>query len=224
MKYSIYKEPRTNHSHSLYLGAFGEFGSSGTILDVGAGDSEFASIQRKLGSRVIALDPQYAIDPPLDPIDAVIGDARSLPFSDHVFDRTVSAFMVRQLPHGEGWIAKSIEEMVRVTKPGVPEDGSGVVSIFPVYRSDIVNPAILDLGDLVSIGYPNREYLANNHPSFVYPTLTINKLDGATDLDYQRLAELVEEGEVFRPYMSLGRIARYAYTLVTGKTKFNTPD
>jgi demethylmenaquinone methyltransferase/2-methoxy-6-polyprenyl-1,4-benzoquinol methylase len=47
-------------------------------------------------------------------IDFVIGDALSLPFSDHLFDRLISAFVLRNLKS----IPQGLAEMCRVVRPG----------------------------------------------------------------------------------------------------------
>jgi len=47
-------------------------------------------------------------------IDFLIGDALSLPFPDHLFDRLISAFLLRNLKS----IPEGLAEMCRVVKPG----------------------------------------------------------------------------------------------------------
>ncbi len=95
----------------------------GRVLDVGTGTGEMALLLAQEGSyRVTALDfslpmlrlgRQKARANDLS-IDFLIGDALSLPFSDHLFDRLISAFVLRNL---EG-ILQGLAEMCRVVRSG----------------------------------------------------------------------------------------------------------
>lgn len=226
MKYSVYKGPRTNHSNSLHIGAFGErLEVADIVLDVGAGDSEFAECRRRIARRVISLDPQYAIEAPANSKDAVAGDGRSLPLRDEVVDATISMLMMRQLPHGSGDISSAIGEMIRVTKSFSSYGHAGTVSIFPVYHPERAQWCQDDsISGLVDIGYPNYDYLSAHHPRFVYPTLTLYKKPGIDPCAYADIAEQVENSEILRPDRGVGYLARAAYTLVTGKTRFRLSD
>lgn len=95
----------------------------GRVLDLGTGTGEMALIMAREGSyRVTALD----FSPPMLElgrqkskasglsIDFLIGDALSLPFSDGLFDRLISAFVLRNLKS----IPQGLAEMCRVARSG----------------------------------------------------------------------------------------------------------
>ncbi len=95
----------------------------GRVLDLGTGTGEMALLLAQEGSyQVTALDfsspmlelgCQKAKASGLS-IDFLIGDALSLPFADHLFDRLVSAFVLRNLKS----IPQGVAEMCRVVRSG----------------------------------------------------------------------------------------------------------
>lgn len=95
----------------------------GRVLDLGTGTGDMALLMAQEGSyRVTALDSsppmlelgrQKAKASGLS-IDFLIGDALSLPFSDGLFDRLISAFVLRNLKS----IPQGLAEMCRVVRPG----------------------------------------------------------------------------------------------------------
>lgn len=223
-----YNGPRTNHSFSLYRGAFGEAPlETGLLLDLGAGDSEFSRIAKEQHEvKVVALDPQYAsLGTEYRP--AVAADGRALPFTNDSFDGVVNVLMMRQLPHNDGSISEAIKEMIRVTKPIESLEQEGTINIFPVYRPDRkgVLKYFLDLEDKIAdVSYPNFDYLTANHPRFVYPTLRIAKRAATPPEYYHELAHAIEESKILKPYPGIKQLGRSVHTLLTGKTIFDTPD
>lgn len=97
--------------------------AQGRVLDLGTGTGEMALLLAQEGPcRVTALDfspPMLALGRQKAKanglsVDFLIGDALSLPFPDHLFDRLISAFVLRNLKS----ISQGLAEMCRVVKPG----------------------------------------------------------------------------------------------------------
>lgn len=95
--------------------------SQGRVLDLGTGTGEMTLLLARAGAyRVTALDSST---PMLElgrekasglPIDFLVGDALSLPFPDGLFDRLISAFLLRNLKS----VPQGLAEMCRVVRPG----------------------------------------------------------------------------------------------------------
>jgi SAM-dependent methyltransferase len=120
----------TARSFNQYCRMFGytrENLKNKVILDIGSGFSYFAQEARAFGARVVKLDRNYSILAPEEKEekrDAVTAAAQYLPFKDNIFDETISSYC---LYHIETGINKTIQEMIRVTKP------NGKIKIHPVY-------------------------------------------------------------------------------------------
>jgi SAM-dependent methyltransferase len=87
------------------------------ILEVGCGRGEFAErMMRGLGAEVLALDLSARMVELTSArgVDARIGDVRSLPFPDHVFDCAVAAWMLYHVPD----LDRAVAELYRVLRPG----------------------------------------------------------------------------------------------------------
>ena len=117
---------RTGRSIEMYRKYFGiwpEQMRGMNVLDVGAGDSNFADVANLFGANVTRLDARYSQTLPIGSSPAVTAIAQAMPFADNTFDLTVASFSLY-------WVAtcldKSITEMVRVTKE------NGHAMIFPV--------------------------------------------------------------------------------------------
>ncbi|MEX2043364.1 MAG: class I SAM-dependent methyltransferase [Patescibacteria group bacterium] len=119
---------RTSRDLDEYRKFFGEdiAVEPGLVLDVGAGNSPFATEVRESpdhAGRVIRADLSYAFHMPEDPVDAVAADVRQLPFEDDTFEQVVSSHCLMHFDWESA--ASAIGEMLRVTKP------DGTIGIFP---------------------------------------------------------------------------------------------
>ncbi len=118
---------RTNRGVKHYKAVFGPelAAKSGAILDVAAGDSDFAEVLHKDGKRVVRLDANYAEDLPEYDVDAVAGLAEHMPFDDGEFSEVLSSYLMEHVNPED--VITVLREMLRVTEPG------GVVRIYPCY-------------------------------------------------------------------------------------------
>lgn len=83
------------------------------ILDIATGTGRFAELLESEGGKVIGLDASREMLTP-GKAEYLIGDALSLPFSDNVFDITISMRFIHLLKPDQ--IDGFIEEVARVTK------------------------------------------------------------------------------------------------------------
>ncbi|WP_068323928.1 class I SAM-dependent methyltransferase [Janibacter terrae] len=83
-----------------------------TVLDVGAGPSEFARAFRAEGARYVPLDHDPSVPSVRD--GGVVGDALRLPLADGSVDVVFSSNMWEHVPDPEA----VADEMLRVTRPG----------------------------------------------------------------------------------------------------------
>lgn len=218
---------RTNHSTATYEAAFGEFVTSDdaqVIVDVGAGDSPFATEYGKKGKEVYRVDAQYEQAMPADADERTIAGRiqEGLPLEDGVADRAVSAFLFQHLPPQDR--GPALREMLRVTKPD-----TGFVLVFPIFRPKAVQK-IANAGQFtnsVAIGYPgDKGDLAER--KLDYPTLALHNSDelfesgddGTTPFD--NLLQALDDAEAFDPKPSMGKLLRKIRIRRTGNTRFDT--
>lgn len=83
-----------------------------TVLDVGAGPSEFARAFREAGARYVPVDHDASVASVAD--GGIVGDAGRLPVADGSVDIVFSSNMWEHVPDPEG----VADELVRVTRPG----------------------------------------------------------------------------------------------------------
>ena len=86
--------------------------SGRTVLDVGAGPSEFARAFREAGARYVPVDHDATVPSVRD--GGVVGDALRLPFADGSVDIVFSSNMWEHVPEPEA----VADELLRVTRPG----------------------------------------------------------------------------------------------------------
>lgn len=87
------------------------------VLEAGCGDGRFsARIRDELGARVVALDvaPGMAALAALRGLDVQVGDIRTLPWPDQLFDTVVANWMLYHVPD----LSAGLREVRRVLAPG----------------------------------------------------------------------------------------------------------
>jgi ubiquinone/menaquinone biosynthesis C-methylase UbiE len=107
------------------------------ILDIGAGDSDFAQrlMQKGKKTQVVRLDPAYAIDPPEERRNTIVGVAQWLPFQNESFDEVLA---MKSLIWVRTGMQQTLTEMLRVTKQ------SGTIRICPSIPKFRKNESDLD--------------------------------------------------------------------------------
>jgi SAM-dependent methyltransferase len=83
-----------------------------TVLDIGAGPSEFAEAFVERGARYVALDHDETV--PSVAEHGIVADAHRLPIADGSLDLVFSSNMIEHVHHP----SVAADEMVRVTRPG----------------------------------------------------------------------------------------------------------
>ena len=83
-----------------------------TVLDVGAGPSEFARAFRRAGARYLPVDHDAGVPSVRD--GGIVGDALRLPLADGCVDIVFSSNMWEHVPDPEA----VADELLRVTRPG----------------------------------------------------------------------------------------------------------
>ncbi len=92
------------------------------ILDLGAGDSTFATSVRGVAD-VVRLDPNYFERVPEDAQRVVAGIGQALPFPTGFFDESITSFTIFHMPYG----GLTLSEMLRVTRVG------GTAKVNPIF-------------------------------------------------------------------------------------------
>lgn len=88
-----------------------------SILDVGAGNAQFAQEAQKKGIAVTCIDTEVPEVKPAN-IDYVTGNVITMPFQDDSFDLIVSFYGPPYCIESEQELRKMISEILRVLKPG----------------------------------------------------------------------------------------------------------
>lgn len=167
----------------------------GRVLDLGTGTGEMARLLAQEGSyRVTALD----FSPPMLElgrqkakasglsIDFLVGDALSLPFPDHLFDRLSSAFLLRNLKS----IPQGLAEMCRVVRSGgyvislefFKPQGRAIRSLYDLYLHRLV-PL---LGHLIAGDREAYRYLPLSIEGFLTPQKLVRAMGraGLVEVEY----------------------------------------
>lgn len=217
--------PRTDRSAACYELAFGPaIGRAQSIADVGAGDSDFANVQRAQGVDTMRIDMQYANDPPEGEAPWVSADiTEGLPIADEQYAVTVSAWMFQHL-HQPGSISKAIQEMIRITKTdAVPSDRpNGQIHIYPVYNDAVVTRALEALpgglyGSVVGLSGASNEAELSRRDEPMH-TLLLYKSPQLTKEVAVQIADAVEaSGALLAPRPTPPRIVRQM--LQSGSTR-----
>lgn len=85
------------------------------ILDIGCGTGKYGQMLKKCGYQLIGIDKSITqVNQAKEIIEAYLGDATNLPFSDNSFDACVMIIMIHQLTKEER--IKAFKEVYRVLK------------------------------------------------------------------------------------------------------------
>ncbi len=213
---------RTNHSSQLYGAAFGRIidqPTSQLIVDIAAGDADFADARAARGQRVIRVDRDYGRVAPKG-TDWVADDARNLSLDTATSDVTVSAFLMQHLSDEDQ--ARAIAEMLRITKP---YDGSaqGVVGLFPVYRPDRLQAALdaAHLDEDAFIMFDDERFASTSirDRKLAMPTLWIPN-QGDPEMREKLIRTIAESGALSRR-RTIADMARKAMMRANGDSRIH---
>lgn len=171
---------RTDRSHSNYEKVFGKEITKpmGMILDLGAGDSNFADfVNEEEGDlKVVRCDFGYSENPPKNKKGAVAGLAQELPFKDGSFEKVVSSCLMEHIREVDA--PKVLAEMLRVTQ------NDGEILIFPSYQS-LKGKYSFARREIVAKNLLDRIKLKLAHQ----PTLIITKDSSLSEEEWQKAVE-----------------------------------
>lgn len=209
------KIERTNKSAAFYRRVFGEVIASDnvqTILDVGAGDSDFAESVVQQGKSVERIDFDYATNPPVgenwEAADATdLGDFRGK------YDVVVSSFMMQHLDQKDQ--AKALQEMIGAT---VNNEGyRGVTAVYPVYkgnklREQLEKAGFSDVAIVADTGANSAVELSLQEEHLaVYSTLYIVNNKELDDERKKTLTELIATSNALTRRKTMRDMARRAF-------------
>ena len=122
----ITRNPVKFYLEKFDLGENGEKLQGKKILDLGAGQSNFAETfnnKPELNTTIIRLDAKYPEFKPEYLKSAVSGVAQSLPFADNSFDEVLASYSIYWV---KDKLPEALRETIRVTRSG------GRIQIYPV--------------------------------------------------------------------------------------------
>ncbi len=215
---------RTHHSPELYNAAFGRIARVPTvqnILDIGAGDSDYAISQTRAGKRVTRIDRDYARVEPKGS-DWLAGDiTKGIEIPDHIADASVSAFLMQHLSQEAQ--SQAIKEMLRVTRQYDEEEHNGVIGLYPVYKPDALEASLKQAGFYDKVGL-STDYLAFDRVPLherrlVYPTLIMPNWADLTPDEQNRLVEAIVESQAFYRTRTVADMCRQLAMRARGDTR-----
>lgn len=174
---------RTVNAYCKYFGFQPEELRGMNILDIGAGDSNFADTVNSTGANVVRLDAKYSEKPPCGNADAVTGIVQALPFKSGSFDLALASFSLY-------WVAtdvdKALLEMIRIVRD------NGLIKIFPTLIEGNEN-AIRRISRASKIETPETS---------MAKTLVIKKNPAYSDEKWKNIAGSLVRTCDFRTYYS----------------------
>ncbi|MEO7905283.1 MAG: class I SAM-dependent methyltransferase [Candidatus Saccharimonadales bacterium] len=195
---------RTKHGVQLLQGAFDAVLNRpdvAVVLDVGAGDTEYADFRQKnYNQDVVRADPDYAYDPPEGESMFVNDSACDLSsFEADTFGAVISSFMMQHLSKDDQRAA--LYEMIRVAA-GEQDGQFGYIGIYPVYderkMQNVLRPLDVDAG---VVAYDNQ-YAAKGAiavKALEFPTLWIKKSPDLTpEIQAVMVDAIVQSGALDR--------------------------
>lgn len=217
---------RTHHSPYLYAAAFGRVVHSRgveTVVDVAAGDSEYAASRVISGQRVIRVDRDYGRVAPRGD-DWLAASAEKMPFEDGSVDAVISAFLMQHLSPEQQ--TKAISEMLRIAKPYRVGENRGFVGLYPVYDYRKMEDKLKRTGFWDQIGLATDFDAFDGMPlderRLKYPTLWIPKWQSMDADERQSLVRAAVESGAFYRRRTAADVARQLAMRAAGDTRVHT--